>query len=145
MGFRFPLATLLRLREISEEREERELGKILREMAQVEQSVIDMQAQRDNLILLRERRLRSTLTSAEIQATYQEIALLETRQTETREQLSKLEVLRQHQLTRYEAAHRDREVISGLREDKLDLYRREQTRQEQNRMDDNFSSRRSLP
>ena len=144
MAFRFPLATLLRLREIAEEREERALGRLLSEMAQVRHSLSDLQTQRINLIQTRERCAKLLISSAELQSSYGQVAYVERRQAEVRDHLTKLELLRVEQLRRYEIAHRDREVLSGMREEQLDTYRREQTRQEQNSMDDNFSSRRSL-
>ena len=144
MSFRFSLATLLRLREISEEREERALGRLLSEMAHAAQNLGELGTQRAEVARVRVRSMSAAISAAEIHISYQRVAFLEKREAEVKEELSKLELLRQEQLRKYEAAHRDREVLSGMREEQVDQYRREQLRREQNIMDDNFSSRKAL-
>lgn len=142
MGFRFPLATLLRLREIAEQREERLLGQILNQIVQGRQTLADLEVQRRNLIAQRELALQQATSAFDIMGFYGRMQEIDTLEATGREHLAKLVTLREQQMKVYEAAHRNRELLSGMKGEQLEAYRREQTRQEQNAMDDNFSSRR---
>jgi flagellar export protein FliJ len=142
MGFRFPLATALRLREIAEQREERLLGQILNQIAQNRQTLADLERQRRDLIAQRELALQQLTSAFDIQGSYGRIREIEEQERMGREQLAKLAALREQQMKVYETAHRNRELLSGMRCDQLEAFQRERTRQEQNAMDDNFSSRR---
>ena len=144
MGFRFPLATLLRLREIAEQREERLLGQILNQIAQGRQTLADLATQRLKLIEQREIALRQTTSAFDIMGYYGRMSEIDDLERTGREHLAKLATLREQQMKIYETAHRNHELLSGMRSDQLEDFRREQTRQEQNAMDDNFSSRRSF-
>lgn len=142
MGFRFPLATLLRLREIAEQREERLLGQILNQIVQGRQTLADLEVQRRNLIAQRELALQQTTSAFDIMGFYGRMQEIDTLEATGREHLAKLVTLREQQMKVYEAAHRNRELLSGMKGEQFEAYRREQTRQEQSAMDDNFSSRR---
>jgi flagellar export protein FliJ len=142
MAFRFSLATVLRLREIAEEREERLLGQILKQIVQAKQAIADLEAHRSNLIRQREADLQNQMSAAELHVSYAQLRALEDKQKQAAEQLTKLETLRVQQLKIYEAAHRNRELLTGMREEQLESHRLEQTKLEQSIMDDNFISRR---
>lgn len=143
MAFRFSLATLLRMREIAEQREERLLGQILNQMAQTRQTLADLDTQRKNLITNREHSLQATTSSVDLQGFYTQMDLIDELERSGKEQLAKLGTLRDQQMKTYEAAHRDRQLLSDMRKEKRGDFQREQTRKEQNLMDDNFSARRS--
>jgi flagellar export protein FliJ len=145
MGFRFSLATLLRLREIAEQREECLLGQILNQMVQSRQTLADLEAQRRGLIVRRELALQETTSAFDIVGFYCRMNEIDDLERTGREHLAKLTALREQQMKIYEIAHRNRELLSGMRSDQREIFLREQTRQEQNAMDDNFSSRRRLP
>ena len=142
MGFQFPLATLLRLREIAEQREERLLGQILNQMVQARQTLADLVVQRRNLIAQRELALQQTTSAFDIMGFYGRMSVIDNLELTGKEHLANLAALREQQMKIYEAAHRNRELLSGMKGEQLEVFRREQTRQEQNAMDDNFSSRR---
>lgn len=142
MGFRFPLATLLRLREIAEQREERLLGQILNQMAQSRQTLIDLDLKRCDLAAQRELASQQSTSASEIQGIYGQMHEIDNLLLAGREHLAKLATLREQQMKIYEAAHRDKELLSGIKKDQLETFQKEQSRQEQNAMDDNFSSRR---
>lgn len=144
MAFRFSLATLLRLREIAEQREERLLGQILAQMAQTRQTLNDLAAQRKSLIAQQEIALRQPTSAFDIHGFYGQMRAIDEMELTGREHLAKLATLREQQMKIYEKAHRDHELLCGIKSDKLEAFQREQTRQEQNAMDDNFSSRRSF-
>jgi flagellar export protein FliJ len=141
MAFHFTLATVLRLREIAEQREERLLTRILAQVASTRQSLDELKLQVASLLTTRERELQSQTSAAQLQITYAQMRALELMQRDVSDQLSKLELLRQQQMKTYEAARRAREVVASLRETQWQSYLYQQARQEQKLMDDNFISR----
>jgi flagellar export protein FliJ len=144
MAFQFTLATLLRLREIAEQREERLLGQIQAQIAQSHQTLIDLAVQRQSLVAHRERMIQQIMPSAEIVGLYNGIRRIEELEQTGRAHLVKLQGLRIQQMKAYEIAHKNKELLTGLRKEQLDAYRSAQTRHEQSALDDNFSSRRHL-
>jgi flagellar export protein FliJ len=141
MAFKFSLATVLRLREIADEREERLLMQIRQQMAQSHQELVDLDARCEAVVAHRESQLAAQIPATELQDSYMQLSVLEERRKTVREHLTKLEALRVQQMKVYETAHRNREVIEQIREEKLDLFQREQVRRDQHLMDDNFSAR----
>jgi flagellar export protein FliJ len=144
MAFKFTLSTVLRLREIAEEREERLLGQILSQISQNRQTLSELQAKYALLIQRRESELSRQMSAAELQIFYGQMRTVEDLLVKSKEQLVKLEIHRQQQMKVYENAHRNKELLTSMREDQQSIFRREQTRQEQKRMDDNFSARRTI-
>lgn len=143
MAFKFSLATVLRLREIAEDREERLLMQIRQQMAQSQQELVELDARCIAVIAQRESELTNQIPATELQDSYMQISVLEERKRIVREHLLKLEALRLQQMKVYETAHRDLEVIEQIREEKLELFQREQVRREQHDMDDNFAARKA--
>ena len=143
MAFQFPLATVLRLREIAEEREERVLGQILTQMARARNNLAELHAQHAASICRRETELQRPMAVSELHVFYGEMRLLEEKQQLAREQIEKLEALRVQQTRVYEAAHQARELLSDMRAKQVDVYEYELGRREQATLDDNFSSRRA--
>ena len=143
MAFKFALATVLRLREIAEEREERLLLQIRQQMAQSQHELVELDARCTGVIAQRESELANQIPATELQDSYSQISTLEERKKIVREHLAKLETLRIQQMKIYETAHRDREVIEQIREEKLEHFRREEVRREQHVMDDNFAARKA--
>ena len=144
MPFRFPLATLLRIREIAEQREERLLGQIQVQIAQSRQTLINLDTQRRSIIAQREKAVEQRTSSAEIVGFYDQVRRIEDLERTGQEHLAKLEELRRHQMKTYEAAHGKKELLAGLRAEMVEEYRATQVRREQSAVDDNFSSRRSF-
>ena len=142
MSFRFSLATVLRLREIAEEREERLLGRISSQIAQARENLDNVQIQYADLLRRRELELERRMAAAELHISYGQMRALEEMQKNTQDELDKLEALRGQQLKAYEVAHRNRELLEGMREEQLQLFHLEQVRQNQKTMDDVFASRR---
>ena len=141
MGFRFSLQTVLRVREIAEQREERLLTQIL---AQISATRHELQALESKVQLLLEQskqELASSIKAAQLNVTYGHMRALQAMQKDVVEQLAKLEFLRDQQMKIYAAARRNREVLSELREGQLARFQYQQARQEQALMDDNFSAR----
>ena len=141
MGFRFPLATLLRLREITEQREERLLGQILNQIVASRQTLAELETQRRSLRMQRDLALQQTTSAFQILGFDAQMGHIDDLEVAGREHLAKLATLREHQISIYETAHRDRELLSGMKHERQELFQAEQVRQEQRVMDDNFASR----
>lgn len=144
MTFRFPLATLLRLREIAELREERLLEQILAQIAEGRRTLVDLAERRLLLIQQRERSLQSSTSASNLTDSYVHVRAVERMEKDGREQVAKLLALRDQQMKIYEAAHRDRDLLSDMRLGQKEAFQKVRTRQEQNAMDDSFGSRRNL-
>lgn len=144
MTFRFPLATLLRLREIAELREERLLEQILAQIAEGRRTLVDLAERRLSLIQQRERSLQNSTSAFNLTDSYVHVRAVERMEKDGREQVAKLLALRDQQMKIYEAAHRDRDLLSDMRLGQKEAFQKVRTRQEQNAMDDSFGSRRNL-
>ena len=146
MAFRFSLETVLRVRRLAEEREERLLSGILRQMAECRQSLADLATRQTNLRLRRERALEAKTSAAELLFLNAEGRVLEGLKESGTQHLADLEKLRAQQLKIYEAAHANQRLLATMREEHLERFRAEQARAEQRQMDDRFSTaRHGLP
>jgi flagellar export protein FliJ len=144
MAFRFSLATLLKLREIAEQREERLLGQIQGQIVQARQFLVDLAAQREELFRIREQALQQSTSAVDLLHSYEQVRNVERLEQSGREQIVKLETLRDQQMKIYQAAHRKAEVLTEMRSDQKEMFYKELTKKEQGVMDDNFSSRRAF-
>ncbi|MBB5056396.1 flagellar FliJ protein [Granulicella aggregans] len=144
MAFRFSLATLLKLREIAEQREERLLGQIQGQIGQSRQALVDLAARREGLFRMREEALQQSTSAVDLLNSYEQVRVVENLEESGRVQLAKLETLRDQQMKIYQAAHCKAEVLTEMRGDQKELFYKELAKKEQGTMDDNFSSRRAF-
>ena len=146
MAFRFSLETVLRMRKIAEDREERLLSQILQQIAQCRQSLGELASRRANLVSERERALEAKISAAELIFLNAQTCVVESLQASGHQHLSDLDKLCAQQRKVYEAAHGKQRLLAIMREEQLDHFRAEQARAEQRQMDDRFSAaRHSLP
>ncbi len=142
MAFKFSLATVLRVRESIERREERALQAIQMEMARIVRQIEELNAAIARAQSERNEALRQTMPAAHLQAmlaqTQAEMATVKA----LRGTLQGLEERRLKQLKVYQAAHRDHETMIGMRNEQRDAYLQEQARMEQKYLDDIFIARR---
>jgi len=141
MAFRFPLATVLRFRDSVEKREELALRKALFEIArvrsQIEQLTGEIIAAQD----ARNKALVQTLTAYQMQAMLQGIDAAIARRKALIESLPALERQCEVCMHAYQAAHRDRQMLSNMRARQRDEYDQERARLEQKFIDDIFAAR----
>ncbi len=142
MAFRFPLATLLRVRTIQEEREERMLQQILAEIAQTTAAQAEVDAAIERLGASRHEEFAMEATGSDVHSHYGELAGLHERKAELQAHQDKLAALRDKQMKVYEAAHGDRELLAGLGDAQRAAYRSDLAKREQKMLDDNFAARR---
>ena len=148
MAFHFSLETVLRVRKIAEDREERLLSQILQQMAECRQSLADLASRRATLLRERERALEAKTSAAELIVLQAQARVVEGLEESGKQHLASLEKLRVQQMRVYETAYGNRKLLATMREQQLDSFRAEQARAEQKEMDDRFaaaSARHGLP
>ena len=141
MAFRFSLATVLKLRQSIEDREERALQKVQADIARVHNQIEALNTQIANV----RRQCQSTLLEL-TPAAHLHVLLTQTQSAEDAkkalyQQLQVLEQQRQQQLAIYQAAHRDRETLTNMFDEQRGLYEQDQARREQKTLDDIFMAR----
>jgi flagellar FliJ protein len=142
MAFKFPLATVLRFRGILEEREERMLQKILFEIAQTSETLAQTADEIAGTDASRREDIFKSVTALHFHASYAQVAELKEKRKTLEERIEKLEELRDRQVIVYEAARRNREMLTDMREEKRDAYDSDVARREQKTLDDNYIARR---
>jgi flagellar FliJ protein len=142
MPFKFSLDTVLRVRVILEEQEERMLQRILFEVTQTREAIARIDAELAGTTALRLADVNKQDIGHNIQASYGYVQQLKQSRKEQEDRLEKLMQLREKQVAIYETARRNREMITDLREEKRSAYEAELARGEQKTVDDNFNARR---
>jgi hypothetical protein len=142
MAFQFSLGTVLRVRGIVEEREERLLQKILFEIAQTLENAIRIDAEIARSDAARSAELFRPMIAQDLHVSYQEAKEMKQRKSEISGQIEKLKQLRDRQLVIYSEARRNREMLTDMRDEKRNVYDVGISRSEQKTLDDNYIARR---
>jgi flagellar export protein FliJ len=142
MPFRFSLATVLRVRRIIEEREEGVLQKILFDISKVFEDLERNDAQLTETDASRQADVLKPCIGLQIHASYGQVRELKQRRKDLAAHIQELEQARDRQLIVYEAAHRDREILTEMRERKRTAYDIDSSKREQKILDDNYIARR---
>jgi flagellar export protein FliJ len=142
MAFHFSLATVLRVRVIIEEREEGTLQKILFNISKVFDDLERIDARIVEADDSRHAEVLKPCIGLEVHAYYGEVKELKQRRKDLEDKIQKLEEARDKQLIIYEAARRNREMLTDMREKKRTAYDVETNKREQKALDDNYISRR---
>jgi flagellar FliJ protein len=141
MGFRFPLATLLRYRESVEQREELALKRVTFEMARVGRQITELAIEMARATDDRETALLRCMQASELKSRQDEMsAAMAGKQTLT-ETLDGLRREREKQLEIYQTARVNRRVLTDLLEQKKTAWEHDQVRAEQKTIDDIFGAR----
>jgi len=141
MAFKFPLATVLQVRQIREDREERMLQQIQFEINQAKSVLeqVDAALERSNLgrrdVLFKQQQGR------DVHGSYGELAALKQNRNEILAHLEKLDGLRLRQVKVLASARADREMLTEMRADQVDTYKLGESKREQKALDDNFGAR----
>jgi flagellar export protein FliJ len=138
MAFHFTLKGLLRLRLSLERAELQKLqaiaGAVAATRAEIESVEKEMEARRRAFAVV----LAEGLTGAEWHFEMAREASLLALHAELLKKLADLEEKRKQQQARYIQAHRQREILSNLRERQLSAYELEEARRAQQRIDELF-------
>jgi flagellar FliJ protein len=142
MGFHFSLDSVLRVRGMVEEQEERMLQRILFEIAQTLEIIERINAELTGSDALRRAEVFKPVSGFNIHASYEHVLALKEKKKELEDKLEKLEQLRDRQLVVYTGARRNREMLTEMCEQKRGVYETDAARREQRNLDDNHTSRR---
>jgi flagellar export protein FliJ len=142
MAFHFSLATVLRVRVIIEEREEGILQKILFNISKVFDDLERIDTRIEEADDSRHAEVMKPCIGLDVHAFYGEVKELKQRRKDLEDKIQKLEEARDQQLAIYEAARRNREMLTDMREKKRTAHEIEMNKREQKTLDDNYISRR---
>lgn len=138
MGFQFSLAAVLRVRESVEKREEEILRKIQAEIALLTHQLEEYRAAMLKTRKVQESALLSTVPAGQLHTMIWEQQSISEKLQAMQQQLRVLVKQRGEQLIIYQAAHRNCEMLTEMRERQHQDYLVSQSREQQKRLDDLF-------
>lgn len=140
MSFEFALSPVLWLREVVEEREERLLLRIVKEIAALTESVDGVDAELAAADAARRAELARPSNGACLRAWYAHIEELRERRGGFEQKIKQLEELRDKQMQVYQTARRDRQMLDEMRDQQQAAYESSTARREQSTIDDRFGA-----
>jgi flagellar FliJ protein len=142
MPFHFPLQTVLHYRQSMEHQQELKLRAANQQVARAQHLIEQMDLQRKELQSREMEELSSGISAAELQfGVLREAALLR-RRREFEQQLTRVQQLRDQQREIFQRARRGRKMLESVRDQQLQLYKKDAARREQRSLDDLFLMRR---
>jgi flagellar FliJ protein len=141
MAFRFPLAPVLRYRRSLERSAELSLQRVAFEIAQTKSKIEQLTAEIAQAEAERDQILRQSITCFELQSMLSEATLALEHKRALLDSLVALEERRKQQMLAYQAALRDRRVLSDLAARLREEYELESSRAQQKQIDDVFGAR----
>jgi flagellar export protein FliJ len=141
MAFRFSLATVLRYRDSMEKRAELALKRVLMEIARTRLQIEQLTRQIARAQAAIEKTLQQPVSAIHLQCMVSEIDAFVDRKKGLIESLAALERQRQLQMQAYQAAHRDRKMLSEMANRQREAYEQDRARREQKFVDDIFAAR----
>jgi len=143
MAFRFPLQAVLHFRQSLERQQETLLRAANQRVGRVRHLLEQLdQCQRQTEVLSAEE-LTGGTTAAELHLSVAKQNALRDQHTALERELARLENLRDQQQRSFHHARQQREMIQSLRDRQFQEYARQESRQEQRRLDDLFLLRQS--
>lgn len=138
MPFRFPLEAVFRLRQSLEHQQELWLRAANQQVGRVRHLIEQLETRMNEKRVLQAQQLTSGMTAAEMRfGLLYEDALKEKRHA-LKQELRRLEQLRDQQQKVFQTARRERETLESLRDEQRRFYERETLRREQRQQDDLF-------
>ena len=141
MGFRFPLAAVLRVKQSIEKQEELVLQKVLLEISQVQHQIDDLTLDIVRARQLRDQAMQQMIAAIELDSMSNQIKDAMDRRQELIHSLGELRRKRELQNRRYQTARNNREMLSEMQARQKDAYAQESARAEQRFFDEIFASR----
>lgn len=142
MAFRFPLETVLRVRESIEKREEAALQKVLAEMARVRRSIEELTEQIHSSYAARQQAMQRPTPAYQLESMLSETHVLAGRRKALVDSLPLLEQQRQDCMRAYQLAHQNRQMLTDMRTRQRDAWEESRARTQQKFLDDIFAARR---
>ncbi|HUB29867.1 MAG TPA: flagellar export protein FliJ [Terracidiphilus sp.] len=141
MPFQFTLATLLRVRESIEKREEIALQRAEAEVVRARQQIEELTSRIAHAAEAREKALQAPIKAHELQNMEAELNAVVAARTALIQRLQVLKEQREAQMKRYQAAYSNRQMLTDLSTQQRNEYEQEETRAQQKRIDDIFAAR----
>jgi flagellar FliJ protein len=141
MAFRFSLASVLRVRESIERREELALQKAEQELARVRRRIDELTGEIAKAVDEREKALQQEIQAHQLQGMDAEISAAGEAKQTLLETLQTLQQQRDAQMKLYQAAYNGRRMLTDLSAQQKTEYEQEQDHAQQKRLDDIFASR----
>jgi flagellar FliJ protein len=141
MAFRFSLASVLRVRESIERREELALQKAEHELARVRRRIDELTGEIAKAVDEREKALQQEIQAHRLQSMDAEISAAGEAKQTLLETLQTLQQQRDAQMKLYQAAYNGRRMLTDLSAQQKTEYEQEQDHAQQKRLDDIFASR----
>jgi hypothetical protein len=142
MPFQFRLATVLRVRESLEKREERILQMTQLEIARVVHRVEELGAVIAHAHELREQAMQRSIPAGHLHSLLWEQQSAVDQMKSFIQDVERLNQLRDRQMKVYQDAHRKREMLTDMLHEQRDVYEQESMRSQQKQLDDIFIARR---
>jgi flagellar export protein FliJ len=142
MAYKFPLAAVLRVRGIIEEREKGTLQKILFDISKVFDTLERTDTRLSESETTRYAEILKPSTGLQLQASYGEVKALKQLRKDLEAQIQKLERVRDEQRIIYQAARQNREMLTDMCEKQRNIYNSDLNKREQKTLDDNYIARR---
>jgi flagellar export protein FliJ len=143
MAFHFALDPVVRFRQSVEDREQAALEKIAGELAQLSEALESAKQKIQESEAARVADLCKPTIGLHVHASYGEVMHWKQRRKDLEGQLKQLEQARDMQLRVYEAARRDREILTNMHDKQRAAYESDRTRREQKTLDDQTLARRT--
>ena len=140
MSYSFPLSSVLWLRGVVEEREERLLQNIQREIASTAEQLNAAATEIAGAEAGRGKETATQCSAIHLHLWYEHLEVLRQRRKELEERMEKLEELRGKQMIAYQAARRDREMLDELHSQERAAFEADAARREQGRLDDMYGA-----
>jgi len=145
MAFRFPLQTVLRLRQNLERQQELLLHKANQEVLTVARQIADLDTGMAENARHRSLQLQAGVTGAELHFDLLCQTMLLQARNDLERRSAEMQRARDSQAECFRRARQQREVIETLHHHQLQLHRQREARQEQRSADDLFLLRRTHP
>lgn len=143
MAFRFPLATVLALRQQKEEAEERVLASLAMQRQQLRDTLQRVEAELQQWTQARVRDVGAASTAAQYNMIYARLQLLAQSRVQLKGALVSMEERWRAQQQVYLGARTEREMLSSLKQQQEAAFHVAQDKNEQRRLDDLFAARRA--
>jgi flagellar export protein FliJ len=144
MSFRFSLEGLRKLRLSEEHQQELLLQKASQLVSGLERQIAGIEVQLRSAWVEEQRKLENRVTGSELQFDLLCRSLLKRREGGLQKELLTALALRDQQREAFREAHRRREILDSLRARKLEIFRLQETRRDQQRADEEFLLRASF-
>ena len=141
MGFQFSLQTILQYRENEEKQQEARLQQVIAELMSAQDLVEQISAQIQETSSRRGEILAEAFAAFHLQALDSEIDLRRRRQSELKLQVQSLEQKKSEQLREYQHKRTARNILDEMQKQQRQAFDKEQSTQEQKRLDDIFVTR----